>query len=50
RDPEREVGYGITDSWDEIVETLQGALGQIPEIKELQAADRRRQTVISELL
>nr|GEW59592.1 hypothetical protein [Tanacetum cinerariifolium] len=25
RDPEREVGYGIPDSWDEIVETLQGA-------------------------
>nr|GEW13858.1 reverse transcriptase domain-containing protein [Tanacetum cinerariifolium] len=143
RDPEREVGYGITDSWDEIVETLQGTpvstdtelggyvrefesrfrqdkdeiytrfddeqterqllvgrlnmlfrdrrahahtrllmeaearmsreawtraidacdlvhgevislrttvLGQIPEIRELQAADRRRQTVISELL
>nr|GFD36589.1 hypothetical protein [Tanacetum cinerariifolium] len=25
RDPEREFGYGITDSWDEIVETLQGA-------------------------
>nr|GFC30504.1 hypothetical protein [Tanacetum cinerariifolium] len=25
RDPEKEVGYGITDSWDEIVETLQGA-------------------------
>nr|GEZ50985.1 hypothetical protein [Tanacetum cinerariifolium] len=25
-DPEREVGYGITDSWNEIVETLQGAL------------------------
>nr|GFC90773.1 hypothetical protein [Tanacetum cinerariifolium] len=25
RDPEREVGYGITDSWDEIVENLQGA-------------------------
>ncbi|GJR52944.1 hypothetical protein Tco_1403465 [Tanacetum coccineum] len=24
RDPEREVGYGITDSWDEIVGTLQG--------------------------
>nr|GFA60777.1 hypothetical protein [Tanacetum cinerariifolium] len=24
RDPEREVGYGITDSWDEIVKTLQG--------------------------
>nr|GEZ09457.1 reverse transcriptase domain-containing protein [Tanacetum cinerariifolium] len=27
RDPEREVGYGITDSWDEIVEALQGAPG-----------------------
>nr|GEU67313.1 hypothetical protein [Tanacetum cinerariifolium] len=26
RDPKREVGYGIIDSWDEIVETLQGAL------------------------
>nr|GFC24528.1 hypothetical protein [Tanacetum cinerariifolium] len=26
RDPKREVGYGITDSWAEIVETLQGAL------------------------
>nr|GFA48539.1 hypothetical protein [Tanacetum cinerariifolium] len=25
RDPERERGYRITDSWDEIVETLQGA-------------------------
>nr|GEZ68273.1 hypothetical protein [Tanacetum cinerariifolium] len=25
RDPEREVGYEITDSWDEIVEALQGA-------------------------
>nr|GEX78845.1 hypothetical protein [Tanacetum cinerariifolium] len=25
-DPEREVGYGITESWEEIVETLQGAL------------------------
>nr|GFB41920.1 hypothetical protein [Tanacetum cinerariifolium] len=100
RNPEREVGYGITNSWDEIVETLQGTpvstdteLGgyvrefemrvrqdmdeiymrlddeqterqllagwlnmlfrdrcQISEIRELQAADRRRQTVISELL
>nr|GFC20596.1 hypothetical protein [Tanacetum cinerariifolium] len=99
RDPEREIGYGITDSWDEIVETLQGAPterqllagrlnmlfrdrrihahtrllmeaearmskeawtraidasdlvhGQISEIRELQAADRRRQTVISKLL
>ncbi|GJS43299.1 hypothetical protein Tco_0568342 [Tanacetum coccineum] len=25
RDPEREIGYRITDSWDEIVETIQGA-------------------------
>nr|GFB92200.1 hypothetical protein [Tanacetum cinerariifolium] len=25
RDPEREVSYGITDSWYEIVKTLQGA-------------------------
>nr|GFB86015.1 hypothetical protein [Tanacetum cinerariifolium] len=118
RNPEREVGYGITDSWDEIVETLQGTpvstdtelggyirefetrvrqdtdeiymrlddeqterqllsgrlnmlfrdrhasdlvcgevmslrttvLGQMSEIRELQAADRRRQTVILELL
>nr|GFC75881.1 hypothetical protein [Tanacetum cinerariifolium] len=25
RDQEREIGYRITDSWDEIVETLQGA-------------------------
>nr|GFC56712.1 hypothetical protein [Tanacetum cinerariifolium] len=99
RDPKRQVGYGITDSWDEIVETLQGArvstdterahaytrhlmkteartsreawvratytsdlvhyevmslrttvLGQMSEIRELQAADRRRQTMILELL
>nr|GEY68955.1 hypothetical protein [Tanacetum cinerariifolium] len=120
RDPEREVGYRITDSWDEIVETLQDTdeiymrlddeqterqllagqlnmlfrdrrahaytcqlmetearmsreawvratdasnlvhgevmslrttvLWQMSEIRELQAADRRRQTVISELL
>ncbi|GKC92419.1 hypothetical protein Tco_1157861 [Tanacetum coccineum] len=74
RDPEREVGYGITDSWDEIVETLQEAaawrrsmdesdlargevmslrttvLGQMSEIRELHAADCRRQAVISEML
>ncbi|GKF19621.1 hypothetical protein Tco_0068259 [Tanacetum coccineum] len=24
RDLERDVGYGITDSWDEIIETMQG--------------------------
>nr|GEW18280.1 reverse transcriptase domain-containing protein [Tanacetum cinerariifolium] len=29
RDLEREVGYKITDSWDEIVETLQGAPKQM---------------------
>ncbi|GKE65147.1 hypothetical protein Tco_1519308 [Tanacetum coccineum] len=88
RDPEIEVGYGITDSWDEIVETLQGApvstdtelgrhmtayetrvrqdtneiytsdlaygevmslrttvLGQMSEIRELHAADHRRQAM-----
>ncbi|GJT35809.1 hypothetical protein Tco_0926228, partial [Tanacetum coccineum] len=106
RDSEREIGYGITDSWDEIVETLQGApvstdmelgrhmtafetrvrqdtdeiytrltrkawrrsmdvsdlargevmslrttiLGQMSEIRELHAADRRRQAVTSEML
>nr|GEZ77095.1 reverse transcriptase domain-containing protein [Tanacetum cinerariifolium] len=79
RDPEREVGYRITDSWDEIVETLQGApistdtelggymrefetrvrqetdeiymrLDDEQKIRELHAADRRRQIVISEML
>ncbi|GKD65518.1 hypothetical protein Tco_1307626, partial [Tanacetum coccineum] len=111
RDPEREVGYGITDSWDEIVETLRNdeqsqrqllagrlnmlfrdrrahaytrhqmetearlsreawgrsmdasdlaceevmslrttVLGQMSEIRELHAADRRRQAMISEML
>ncbi|GJR73366.1 hypothetical protein Tco_0085731 [Tanacetum coccineum] len=78
-DPKREVGYGITDSWDEIVETLQGApvstdteLGQHmtafetrvrqdtdeiymrlddeQKIRELHAADRKRQAVISKML
>nr|GFB55946.1 hypothetical protein [Tanacetum cinerariifolium] len=91
RDPEREVGYVITDSWDEIVETLDRrahaytrqlmetearmsreawvrvtdasdliydevmslrttVLGQMSKIRELQAANRRRLTVILELL
>nr|GEV13447.1 hypothetical protein [Tanacetum cinerariifolium] len=63
RDLEREVGYGITDSWDEIVETLQGApvstdteLGGYVrefETRVRQDTDKiymRRQTVISELL
>nr|GFB84102.1 hypothetical protein [Tanacetum cinerariifolium] len=60
---ERGVGYGITDSWDEIVETLQGApvstdteLGGYMrefETRVRQDTDEiymRRQTVISELL
>nr|GEZ91375.1 hypothetical protein [Tanacetum cinerariifolium] len=63
RDPEREVGYGITDSWDEIVETLQGAPvstntelgGYVREFETIVRQDTdeiymRRQTVISELL
>ncbi|GKE77475.1 hypothetical protein Tco_1543595, partial [Tanacetum coccineum] len=83
-DLEREIGYGITNSWDEIVETLQGhqwrqrldcperlggdrwivsdlargevmslrttVLGQMSEIRELHADDRKRQAVISETL
>ncbi|GJW44809.1 hypothetical protein Tco_0073608 [Tanacetum coccineum] len=45
RDPERYVGYGITDAWDEIVETLQGApfstrYRDREEMRELRAADR----------
>nr|GFD45030.1 hypothetical protein [Tanacetum cinerariifolium] len=50
RDPEREVGYKITDSWDEIVETLQGA--PVSTDTELGGYMREfeRQTVISELL
>ncbi|GJV50152.1 hypothetical protein Tco_1440364 [Tanacetum coccineum] len=66
RDPERYVGYGITDSWDEIVETLQGApvstdteLGahmmdmsrwRREEMRELRAADRTRQQQIIQTL
>ncbi|GJV35097.1 hypothetical protein Tco_1407574 [Tanacetum coccineum] len=87
RDLERDVGYGITDSWDEIVEAMQGTtsvrcgrvyqrmiefrlglarhrtrfirevmslrttvLAQQSEIRELQSVDRRRQTVITEML
>nr|GFB29377.1 hypothetical protein [Tanacetum cinerariifolium] len=78
RDPEREIGYGITDSWDEMTERqlLAGRLNMLfrdrrahaytrhlmeiedmmsreawmSKIRELQAADRRRQTVSSELL
>ncbi|GKB41868.1 hypothetical protein Tco_0886810 [Tanacetum coccineum] len=79
RDLERDVGYGITDSWDEIVEAMQGTpvvtdvvelsrgmtndlacaevmslhttvLAQQSQIRELQSADRRRETVILEML
>ncbi|GKB05089.1 hypothetical protein Tco_0833284 [Tanacetum coccineum] len=99
RDLERDVGYGITDSWDKIVEAMQGTLvvidvaefsqrmtefetrvrrdtdeawgrsmdasdlacaevmslrttvlAQQSQIRELQSADRRRQTVIIEML
>ncbi|GJU34833.1 hypothetical protein Tco_1183187 [Tanacetum coccineum] len=41
RDPERDIGYGITDSWDDIVEILQGA----PETDGITSAggDHRRQ-------
>ncbi|GJZ84648.1 hypothetical protein Tco_0649987 [Tanacetum coccineum] len=61
RDPERYVRYGITDSWDEIVETLQGVPvkvmslrttvhAQMSEITELQSADHSRRRAISDLL
>nr|GFD45578.1 hypothetical protein [Tanacetum cinerariifolium] len=50
RDPEREVVYGITDSWDEIVETLQEAPVSTDTELGGYATDRGRQTVISELL
>nr|GEW51264.1 hypothetical protein [Tanacetum cinerariifolium] len=83
RDSKRKVGYEITDSWDEIMETLQGApvstdteLGgymrefetrvrrdtdeiysrlddeqsQMTEIRELHAADLKRQIVTLEML
>nr|GEY84479.1 hypothetical protein [Tanacetum cinerariifolium] len=43
RDPEREVGYGITDSWDEIVETLRQTV-----ISELLRLEHRRSRETSE--
>ncbi|GJV05703.1 hypothetical protein Tco_1343359 [Tanacetum coccineum] len=59
-DLERDVGYGITDSWNEIVEAMQGTpvvmslrttvLAQQSQIRELQSADHRRQTMITEML
>ncbi|GJX37834.1 hypothetical protein Tco_0251137 [Tanacetum coccineum] len=60
RDLERDVGYGITNFWDKIVEAMQGTpvvmslrttvLAQQSQIRELQSADRKRQTVITEML
>ncbi|GJR33850.1 hypothetical protein Tco_1209534 [Tanacetum coccineum] len=56
-DLKRDVGCGITDSWFEIVETLQGApistdteLGRHITAFETKSADYRRQTVITEML
>nr|GFA65681.1 hypothetical protein [Tanacetum cinerariifolium] len=50
----REAWVRATDAGDlvrgEVISLRTTVLGQISEIKELQAADRRRQTVISELL
>nr|GFC54885.1 hypothetical protein [Tanacetum cinerariifolium] len=50
----REAWARATDASDlvhgEVISLRTTVLGQIPEIRELQAADRRRQTVISELL
>ncbi|GJV99211.1 hypothetical protein Tco_1554463 [Tanacetum coccineum] len=64
RDLERDVGYGITDSWDEIVEAMdRRAHARTARLIETEArmsreawgrymdsADRRRQTVITEML
>ncbi|GJZ76206.1 hypothetical protein Tco_0640671 [Tanacetum coccineum] len=59
RDPEREVGYGIPDSRSmdasdlarrEVMSLRTTVLGQMSEIRELHAADCRRQAVISEML
>nr|GFD01165.1 hypothetical protein [Tanacetum cinerariifolium] len=50
----REAWTQATDASDlvhgEVISLRTTVLGQISEIRELQAADRRRQTVISELL
>nr|GFD59512.1 hypothetical protein [Tanacetum cinerariifolium] len=50
----REAWVRATDASDlvhsEVISLRTTVLGQISEIRELQAADRRRQTVISELL
>nr|GFD36465.1 hypothetical protein [Tanacetum cinerariifolium] len=50
----REAWVRVTDASDlvhgEVMSLRTTVLGQMSEIRELQAADRRRQTVISELL
>nr|GFC24796.1 hypothetical protein [Tanacetum cinerariifolium] len=48
RDPEREVGYDLVRG--EVMSLRTTVLSQMSKIRELQAADRMRQTVISELL
>nr|GEV88842.1 putative reverse transcriptase domain-containing protein [Tanacetum cinerariifolium] len=60
RDPEREVGYWITDSWDKIVETLYGALSRLDDEESEQQLlagrlnmlfrDRRAHTYIGHLM
>nr|GEW98595.1 reverse transcriptase domain-containing protein [Tanacetum cinerariifolium] len=56
-DLEKEVGYGIIDSWDEIVETLQGApvsndieLGRYMREFETRVRDRRAHTYTRHLM
>ncbi|GJS86155.1 reverse transcriptase domain-containing protein [Tanacetum coccineum] len=66
RDPDREVRYSIPDSWlddepvrdtigcdlarGEVMSLCTTVLGQMSEIRELHAADRRRQAMILEML
>ncbi|GJY22465.1 hypothetical protein Tco_0396123 [Tanacetum coccineum] len=60
----KELGYGITDTWDDLAQSMDACdqlsskgislrntvMAQQSEIIELQATDRRRQSVISDLL
>ncbi|GKC06008.1 hypothetical protein Tco_0997618 [Tanacetum coccineum] len=43
RDPERYVGYGITDTWDDMVEDMQGTLvvSDMAELSQRMTGDRR---------
>ncbi|GJW72905.1 hypothetical protein Tco_0132275 [Tanacetum coccineum] len=53
RDLERDVGYGITDSWDEIVEAMQGTLvvTDVAEFSQRMTEFETRETdVITEML